>query len=94
MESLVKWKDMLRGVQSGIADIGWGSSTYHPSNLPLFLMLDNPFSFRQDYVAALLALIDTTENEPNLRAEMERESIIMMGPHISATDADRDQKTH
>ena len=83
MESLVKWKDMLRGVQSGIADIGWGSSTYHPSNLPLFLMLDNPFSFRQDYVAALLAQIDTTENEPNLRAEMEREGIIMMGPHIS-----------
>ncbi len=83
MESLVKWKDMLRGVQSGIADIGWGSSTYHPSNLPLFLMLDNPFSFRQDYVAALMALIDTTENEPNLKAEMERESIIMMGPHIS-----------
>ena len=83
MESLVKWKDMLPGVQSGIADLGWISSTYHPSNLPLYLMLDNPFAFRKDYFAAFLALIDTTDNEPNLKAEMEREGIILICPHIS-----------
>ncbi len=83
MESLVKWKDMLPGVQSGIADLGWISSTYHPSNLPLYLMLDNPFSFHQDYVASVLALIDTVDKEPNLKAEMERESIILICPHIS-----------
>ena len=83
MESLVKWKDMLPGVQSGIADLGWISSTYHPSNLPLYLMLDNPFAFRKDYFAAFLALIDTVDKEPNLKAEMERENIMLICPHIS-----------
>jgi len=83
MESLVKWKDMLPGVQSGMADLGWISSTYHPSNLPLYLMLDNPFAFRQDYGAAMLASIDTMDKEPNLKAEIEREGIILVCPYIS-----------
>jgi TRAP-type C4-dicarboxylate transport system substrate-binding protein len=46
-------------------------------------MLDNPFAFRKDYFAAFLALIDTVDKEPNLKAEMERESIILICPHIS-----------
>ncbi len=83
MESLVKWKDMLPGVQSGMADLGWISSTYHPSNLPLYIILDNVSNFHQDYAAAILALIDTLDNEPNLRAEMERENIILVSPHIA-----------
>ena len=45
MESLVKWKDMLPGVQSRMADLGWLSSTYHPSNLPLYIILDNVSTF-------------------------------------------------
>ena len=83
MESLVKWKDMLPGVQSRMADLGWISSTYHPSNLPLYILLDNVSNFRQDYAAAILALIDTVDNEPNLKSEMERENIILVSPHIA-----------
>lgn len=83
MESLVKWKDMLQGVQSGMADIGWITATYHPSNLPLWFILDNMFNYRQDYVAAVLASMDTLDNEPNIKAELEREKIFLLGSHIS-----------
>ena len=82
-ESLVKWKDALPGIQSGVADLAWVSSTYFPSQLPRYLMLDNLFNFGDDYVAALLALIDTVDNEPNLKAELAKEDIILLAPHIS-----------
>src|SRR5919198_177788 len=62
-ESLVKWKDALPGIQSGVADLAWVSSTYFPSQFPRYLMLDNLFNFGDDYVAAVLALIDTLDNE-------------------------------
>jgi len=84
MESLVKWKDMLQGIQSGIADIGWFSSTYNPSNVPLFLMLDNPLNCHPGrYVAAIMACNDTMDNQPDLKAELEREKIIMVANHNS-----------
>lgn len=82
-ESLVKWKDALPGIQSGVADLAWVSSTYFPSQLPRYMMLDNLFNFGDDYVAAILAAIDTAENEPNLRAELAKEDIILIAPHIS-----------
>lgn len=82
-ESLVKWKDALPGIQSGVADFAWVSSTYFPSQLPNYLMLDNLFNFGDDYVAALLALMDTVDNEPNLKAELAKEDIILIAPHIS-----------
>jgi TRAP-type C4-dicarboxylate transport system substrate-binding protein len=37
MESLVKWKDMLPGIQSGMADLGWVSSTYFQASCPFML---------------------------------------------------------
>lgn len=83
MESLVKWKDALPGIQSGMADMAWVSSTYFPSQLPRYLMLDNLFNFGDDYVSAVLGLIDTVDNEPNLKAELEKEDIILICPHIS-----------
>ncbi len=83
LESLVKWKDALPGIQSGVADLAWVSSTYFPSQLPRYLMLDNLFNFGDDYVAALLALLDTVDNEPNLKAEFIKEDIILLAPHIS-----------
>jgi TRAP-type C4-dicarboxylate transport system substrate-binding protein len=82
-ESLVKWKDALPGIQSGVADLAWVSSTYFPSQLPSYLMLDNLFNYGDDYAAALLALIDTVDNEPNLKAELAKEDIILLAPHIS-----------
>jgi TRAP-type C4-dicarboxylate transport system substrate-binding protein len=83
MESLVKWKDMLEGVQSGMADVGWITATYHPSKLPMWFMLDNVFNFRKDYIASILASIETIENEPNLKAEFEKHKIFLLGSHIS-----------
>jgi TRAP-type transport system periplasmic protein len=83
LESLVKWKDALPGIQSGIADLAWVSSTYFPAQLPHYLMLDNMFNFGDDYVAGLLALIDTVDNEPNLKAELAKQDIILLAPHIS-----------
>jgi len=83
LESLVKWKDALPGIQSGMADFAWVSSTYFPSQLPRYLMLDNMFNFGDDYVAAVLALIDTVDNEPNLKEELTKEDIILIAPHIS-----------
>ena len=83
MNSLVKWKDALPGIQSGMADMAWVSSTYFPSQLPNYLMLDNMFNYGDDYVASVLALIDTVANEPNLKAELKKENIVLLMPHIS-----------
>jgi TRAP-type C4-dicarboxylate transport system substrate-binding protein len=83
VESLAKWKDALPAIQSGVADLAWVSSTYFPSQFPGYLMLDNLFNFGDDYVAAVLAAIDTVDNEPNLKAELARADIILLMPHIS-----------
>jgi TRAP-type C4-dicarboxylate transport system substrate-binding protein len=83
LESLAKWKDALPAIQSGVADLAWVSSTYFPAQFPGYLMLDNLFNFGDDYVAAVLAEIDTLENEPNLRAELTRADITLLMPHIS-----------
>ena len=83
MESLVKFRDMLPGIQSGMTDLGWLNATYHPSNLRNMIILDNPGNFGQNYAAALLAIIDAMENEPTLRGEMERENIVLLSSHIS-----------
>ena len=82
MESLVKWKDALPGIQTGMADLAWVSSTYFPSQLPHYLMLDNLFNYGNDYVAAVLAAVDTVDNEPNIKAEFAKEDIILICPHI------------
>src|SRR5262245_29971631 len=82
LESLVKWKDALPGIQSGVADLAWVSSTYFPSQFPRYLVLDNLFNFGDDYVAAILALLDTVDNEPNPKGELAEADIIMVAPHI------------
>lgn len=83
MESLSKWKDMLPAVKSGIADVGVPSSTYHPSDFPLFMVLDMPYNFK-DYYAGMMASIDTAENEPHLKAELEQKAgIKFLAPYCS-----------
>ena len=83
VESLAKLKDALPAIQSGVADLASVSSTYFPSQFPGYLMLDNLFNFGDDYVAAVLAALDTAENEPNLKAELARADIIKLMSHIS-----------
>src|SRR5688500_16918854 len=70
IESLAKWKDALPAIQSGVADLAWVSSTYFPGQFPGYLMLDNLFNFGDDYVAAVLAAIDTAENDPNIKSAL------------------------
>lgn len=81
--SLVKWADALPGIQSGIADMAWVSSTYYPTQFPNYLMLDNVFNFGDNYVAALKAAIDTIENQPDVKAEIKKADIVFLMPHIS-----------
>lgn len=82
-DSLVKWADALPGIQSGIADLAWVSSTYFPAKFPNYMVLDQIFNFGDDYVAALRAAIDTMESQPDLKAELAREDLVLLMPHIS-----------
>jgi hypothetical protein len=65
MDSLVKQQDMLPGLKTKMTDAGNLSSTYFPSNFPLFMMVDNFGNVGNDYGAAILAALDTEENEPS-----------------------------
>ena len=49
----------------------------------MWFMLDNVFNYRSDYVASVLASIETIENEPNLKTEFEKQKIFLLGSHIS-----------
>lgn len=78
MQSLVKYKDALPSVQSRFVDIAYLGAVYHPSNLPYFMMVDTLYNCDEDYVAAMLAVFDTVENEPHVKAEMEKNKIVML----------------
>jgi TRAP-type C4-dicarboxylate transport system substrate-binding protein len=82
MESLVAWKDMLHGVSSGIADIGYVASTYHPTDLPLWMLVDMPANSK-DYWAGARAHTDLCLNQPDLAAEFKRNNIVNVSPWIS-----------
>lgn len=77
MGSLVKWKDMLQGVSSGICDIANPCSTYHPSDFPLYIVLDMPYN-GSDYYAAMMAAIDTVENQPDVKKEFEKNNVVFL----------------
>jgi TRAP-type transport system periplasmic protein len=79
MESLVQWKDMLPGVASGIADIGYVAATYHPSDLPLYMLVDMPGN-AVDYWAGSRAVTDACNLQPDLVAELKRNNIVQVGP--------------
>jgi TRAP-type C4-dicarboxylate transport system substrate-binding protein len=81
--SLVKWPDCLPGIKSGIADMCWVSSTYHPADLPNYMILESLLNFGDDYVAAVKASIDTLENQPDMVAELKKQDIVLLMSHIS-----------
>jgi TRAP-type transport system periplasmic protein len=80
MQSLSKLTDGLPVIQNRIADIAFMTASYHPSNFPLFITLDTVYNSGDDYVAAMLAALDTEENEPNLRAELEKQKVVHIIP--------------
>ena len=82
MESLVKWKDGLQGVASGIADVTLVASTYHPSDLPLYMLVDMPYN-AVDYYAGARAVTDTATQDPGLVAELRRNNVVHVAPWIS-----------
>ncbi|MCB2190484.1 MAG: TRAP transporter substrate-binding protein DctP [Deltaproteobacteria bacterium] len=77
MSSLVKWKDALHGVASGVTDIACPCSTYHPSEYPLYVVLDMPYN-GTDYWSAMMATIDTVENQPDLKAEFKKNGVKLL----------------
>jgi len=83
MDSLVKQADMLPGLKTKMTDAGFTTSSYFPSNLPLFMMIDLLGNAGDDYGAVILASLDTQENEPNLKAELEREGVVMLAEHLT-----------
>jgi TRAP-type C4-dicarboxylate transport system substrate-binding protein len=83
MGSLVGVKDMLSGVQSGIADIMFFACSYFPSNFPLFMTLGVPYNSDENYYAAMMAILDTIENESHLRAELEKAGVVLVAPYSS-----------
>jgi TRAP-type C4-dicarboxylate transport system substrate-binding protein len=84
MESLVKWKDMLHGVSSGLADVGLPIGTYHPTELPLYMVLDMPYN-AVDYWAGTKACADTATKEPNMVAELKKNNLKHVGAYCSGT---------
>ena len=82
MGSLVKWKDMLHGIKSGILDIGVTSSTYHPSDFPLWMLLDMPYNLT-DYYVGMMAALDTMENQPDLKKELDMAQHVSLGGYCS-----------
>jgi len=82
MGSLVEWKDALHGVRTGMCDIATPCSTYNPSDFPLYMVLDMPYN-GNDYWAAMLAGIETWENEPHLKAEIDAAGIKILGNWMS-----------
>lgn len=83
IESLVKAKDMLTGIQSGFADLGWIVSIYFPNNFRLYGLLDHTYNCGTDYASALFASIETSEKEPSLKAELEGQKVILVAPYTS-----------
>jgi TRAP-type C4-dicarboxylate transport system substrate-binding protein len=81
-QSLAKYKDALPAVQNRTADIAFLGANYHLSQLPLYAMIDTIYNCHEDYVAATLASIDTAENEPNVKAELERQKIVLVAPYL------------
>ena len=81
-QSLAKYKDALPAVQNRTADIAFLGANYHLSHLPLYAMIDTIYNCHEDYVAATFASIDTAENEPNVKAELERQKIVLIAPYL------------
>jgi len=81
-QSLAKYKDALPAVQNRTTDIAFLGANYHLSQLPLYAMIDTIYNCHEDYVAATLASIDTAENEPNVKAELERQKIVLVAPYM------------
>jgi TRAP-type C4-dicarboxylate transport system substrate-binding protein len=83
LESLVKQKDMLPALQAGYTDVGQFVALLFASNFPLYPLLDYSGNYNKDYSAAMLAVTETTEKEPNLRAELEKQKVILAAPYTS-----------
>lgn len=83
IESLVKSKDMLPAIQSDFTDVGRMICIYFPSNFPLFTLLDHANNCYKDYGSVVLAGIETMEKEPTLKAELEKQKVVMVAPYTS-----------
>jgi hypothetical protein len=68
----------------GIADIRTVAGTYHPTDLPLYMLLDMPYN-AIDYWAGMKATIETSTKQPDLVAKLERNNLKHIGPWCNGT---------
>jgi TRAP-type C4-dicarboxylate transport system substrate-binding protein len=83
MQSLAKQTDALPALQSGLCDITFISANYFVSNFPLFIALDLPGNGGKDYLAPVQALMDSVDNQPALKAELDKQKVVLMVPYTS-----------
>jgi TRAP-type transport system periplasmic protein len=83
MQSLAKQTDALPAMQSGLCDITFVSANYFVSNFPLFIVLDMPGNGGSDYLAPVQALMDSVDHQAALKAELEKQKMVLMVPYTS-----------
>jgi TRAP-type C4-dicarboxylate transport system substrate-binding protein len=69
--SLIKLPDMISGIASGVADIGFIVSTYDPAKTSLWMNLDLPLNAK-DYWCGMQASKAAAQEDPALKAELEK----------------------
>jgi TRAP-type C4-dicarboxylate transport system substrate-binding protein len=85
MDSLVKQKDALKGLQYEMTELAWFGAALFPSNLPLYGIIDNNLNAHADFTAAMFAVMETLEKQPDIKAEVEREKIMLILPYSAGT---------
>lgn len=73
-ESLVKAADMLQGVASGRADLGYAASLYFPSQLPLAGVVEVPF-MTSDPGAQAQAFYELYQENEAFRSDYEKQGV-------------------
>jgi len=80
--SLLKTKDILKGVSNGVADMGTVIATITPAELPLFTYGSFPFNEVDSWIG-VNAWWELHKTDPHLLAEMEENNIKMLLQNVS-----------
>ena len=74
--ALVKAREVLSGVGSGFADMGYAVSAYTPKRLPLYEVLDLPFPNGSDVWVGLRAAYELATTNENIQAEFAKNDVV------------------
>jgi TRAP-type transport system periplasmic protein len=77
-QSLLKGKEIISGVGSGVADMGWCSPQYNPTDLPLWTVVSAvPFA-NTTSKKIYDALWEMYEQDPVLQKELEKKNLVLI----------------